>query len=430
MYFAIEFLLELGKVLFFLFGVLQLPIRKKCIPVSGAISLCYVGMVLIIDPNNVNSIYLELVLLVGLLVGILLVEEKRSVLFGILGTTVSALVDSFVLGAFALWGKEASAVGLANNVYYLRVVAILSLLIIVLVSVLVRVFLKIKMYTILNTRNLILLIIAGFCCMLNVTSIQLMIADNVQVGKVRLIGILSGSASGVIFILLCIGFIISDALKNKYRRDYELGQRVIEEQHKYCELLVQKSEYTRGLKHDMKNHYICLAHLLEQKKYDEMENYLNNLNSKISDLDVFRDTGNYLVNAIISELDQRYFDIDINVKGMFPKEMNMENTDVCTIFFNLFTNAYECVSTLPQNIERKVFLNIDTYKNYVYVSIKNPVKEKVAIIDNKIVTSKEDALQHGFGIRNVVKCVEKIGGNIKLECDNEYFVAELVYAVA
>lgn len=61
----------------------------------------------------------------------------------------------------------------------------------------------------------------------------------------------------------------------------------------------------------------------------------------------------------------------------------------------------------------------------VIIRIKNPVTEKVEIKDNRIKTTKADKENHGIGIENIKKTVEKYGGFVELNCDDSYFEIEI-----
>jgi sensor histidine kinase regulating citrate/malate metabolism len=61
------------------------------------------------------------------------------------------------------------------------------------------------------------------------------------------------------------------------------------------------------------------------------------------------------------------------------------------------------------------------------VNISNPVFKKVKIANNRLVTTKKDRGQHGYGSLNVKECVERYNGNINYSCDGNHFVVEVLF---
>ncbi|MEG1801811.1 MAG: GHKL domain-containing protein [Oscillospiraceae bacterium] len=55
------------------------------------------------------------------------------------------------------------------------------------------------------------------------------------------------------------------------------------------------------------------------------------------------------------------------------------------------------------------------------LSIKNTVIKKVEIVDNEICTTKANAINHGYGIKNIKNAIEIYGGTLSLSCDDGWF---------
>lgn len=180
----------------------------------------------------------------------------------------------------------------------------------------------------------------------------------------------------------------------------------------------------RMLRHDMKNHIVCLNGLYKAKKYDEMGEYLGRLTETVNEIDSSIITGNEIADAIISEK-QAY--AKIAVDGDF-KGLRISSMHLCTILSNLLDNAIEAVSYVPDK-DREITLTIRKTGNFMYISVKNPTTEYVEISDN-IETGKTDKNNHGFGLKNVKKAVSECGGTFILECAKEnklyIFKAEVV----
>ena len=55
------------------------------------------------------------------------------------------------------------------------------------------------------------------------------------------------------------------------------------------------------------------------------------------------------------------------------------------------------------------------------ISVTNPCSEKPDIKDGRIVTSKSDKKNHGFGISNIRSAAEDCGGELSVSCEEKPF---------
>ena len=69
----------------------------------------------------------------------------------------------------------------------------------------------------------------------------------------------------------------------------------------------------------------------------------------------------------------------------------------------------------------------DRNEEQVILSIKNPIKGKLRIKGNGIKTSKENEQEHGIGLSNIKKVIEKYGGEGVCEVDNGIFSYTIIF---
>lgn len=87
---------------------------------------------------------------------------------------------------------------------------------------------------------------------------------------------------------------------------------------------------------------------------------------------------------------------------------NLHTEDIAVLFGNIIDNAIEAT----KNAESKIIhLDIAEKAGYVSVVLKNTYNEEFSSINLK--TTKSDRTEHGFGVRNVKKIVEKRQGMIE-----------------
>lgn len=59
------------------------------------------------------------------------------------------------------------------------------------------------------------------------------------------------------------------------------------------------------------------------------------------------------------------------------------------------------------------------------LKISNPVAQKPLIVNNRILTTKDNKRIHGIGILNIQRVVEKYSGNVLFLSDEKQFKAEM-----
>lgn len=215
-----------------------------------------------------------------------------------------------------------------------------------------------------------------------------------------------------------IAFKFSDSLHKQKESEMQVDMQV----RLYSEMM-KKNRDIRKFRHDYKNNLFSLETFIENEKYDDAKKYIEELNGSLEKTKNKYATGNFLADAIISDKadNAAEFKIEIDFSGTIPVE-GIGNSDLCTILANSLDNAIRaCESVAPCKIV------IDSKENSkgVIIKIKNPVKKKVEIRDNKIKTTKSDKENHGIGIENIKKTAEKYGGYVELSCDDSFFEIEI-----
>ena len=127
---------------------------------------------------------------------------------------------------------------------------------------------------------------------------------------------------------------------------------------------------------------------------------------------------NMLVNVILNYKKQNMntktrFETKINI----PKEISIEKGDLGVILGNLLDNSVEACNN---HVERE--------KPYIYVNIAMEANMFIICVENSISTvnkelCKKDLVNHGRGLKNVRRLVEKYNGTMEIEkCENSFKV--------
>ena len=187
-------------------------------------------------------------------------------------------------------------------------------------------------------------------------------------------------------------------------------------------------EQQRKKMHDYKNQLSTIQTLISGADYQTALAFVEKLTESISvDMSAVN-TNHPVVNAV---LNQKYRsakekNISMSLKLGDLHELKMKEEDIVIVLGNLLDNAIqECEMLLNDGSKGVlIFLKLVYEDEKMILSIKNPVREKVEIVDN--IVQKERGSSHGIGLLNVKSVVEQYDGDLALACDEKEFRAVII----
>ncbi len=412
--FSIEFI-KLFPILFFVLR-LNLKSKKHIIIYSAcAFVLLTIWAVLNIAPVVPFHTY------VCVLLALLLFKGKYHILY----TAVTYIgICMFDMLAATMWSmiSGTSYNELAENSGFNIMINSVSIL---LVAILVIVSQKVSYRNTFSTSNgnrlFLFMLLMGELSLLDFITV-FQIDGDISDKSARTMAV-SLSIGSVIFLLLGVVMLVNYMSKNYYKNIYEINEKLIHSQEKYFTMLLQKEEETKHFRHDMRSHINCMYLLLKEKNYSELDVYFQKIGGTLAELKIKVQTGNSMVNAILNDVYVKFTDVNVEIEGYLPDKINLSNADICTLFYNLFENAF---TAAEQSEEKNVMVTIKSLGSNLYVSIINTIPHRVEVIDNKLKTSKDDVASHGYGTANARMCAETNGGSLIYKCSDEFFEVELI----
>lgn len=165
--------------------------------------------------------------------------------------------------------------------------------------------------------------------------------------------------------------------------------------------------------HDVNNHVACLKNLADNDKNDEIKKYLGNIKDSLGKLEFKIKTGNSIADAVINEKANvaEMKKIDFECEFILPRQINIEPIDLSIILNNILDNAIEaCARIENKNIVKKISMKSFITDSYLIIEISNSNIGKIKYIDNTIISSKINKINHGIGVSNIKSVVSKYGG--------------------
>ena len=193
------------------------------------------------------------------------------------------------------------------------------------------------------------------------------------------------------------------------------------------ELQKQRDEDVRRLHHDMKNHLLALENMAGADK-GRFSDYLGQLTSQLEPYENIVETGNELLNGILSEklALARSKEIDMEIQADCSGLGFVSDTDLCTIFGNALDNAIEACEKVADPDDRAIRVKSELTAGQFFITVTNSCAGTVELNNGLPLTTKKDKSLHGIGIRSIRRAVEKYSGTLTLHPGDRKFTITVV----
>ena len=175
----------------------------------------------------------------------------------------------------------------------------------------------------------------------------------------------------------------------------------------------------RGLRHDLKSHLESIAAVIRRisgKDKEELDNYIEKMETTVSRLDFAYRTGNPITDIIIHQKKQEAEKHDISFEADFtyPDKQQIDVYDIGIVLNNALENAIEA----SRNAPGKKYINLRSYMkgNLFFIEVENEFISEI-IFDSETglpVSSKTEKQLHGLGMENIQRCAKKYMGGIDI----------------
>ena len=237
----------------------------------------------------------------------------------------------------------------------------------------------------------------------------------------------SSSLLSLIFLMganLLIFFVyenLSSAYEDKQKQTLDAQEKAY--YYAQCKLMQDSVDTMKSYRHDVKLHLAALKDFTVGNA--AATNYLNSLVDSIGENEVYSDTGNIAFDSIINYKlkDVLNNNINLQTKIFVPPELNIETSDVVIILGNLLDNAFDAVAKVEDKMIR---LNVEATKGNLFIKADNTFDGKIEYTKSKdggeqAIVSRKNGDNHGYGLKNIRKSVEKYNGYVDIIHDNNIF---------
>ena len=219
----------------------------------------------------------------------------------------------------------------------------------------------------------------------------------------------------VLYRAICTNITIS----TRYEWLRESGRR----ERRHYEELLAIHEKRRDLHHDFSKILLSLSALLTNGKVKKAAEYIHTLHGFFNTQTV-QYTGNPQVDSIIMLKLERLKNsqLEVEIQGFLPKELMWDDFDLCRLLGNALDNAAE--ACMRQGLKGKQISLCFLYgENHLVIEVSNPASKDV---DPSYKTTKEDAENHGRGLRIIRDIADLYDGNIIITQKNGKFTLSVL----
>lgn len=304
-----------------------------------------------------------------------------------------------------------------------RLVLVLTSLLASLISVLLRSFKNIKRKMTISPVIIITLVILMLCILMSYFY-MLFVSRTDYVDSTYSYMMLFIHAIPVGFIILL--FYTLDTVAAKYEDKIKSALNAQEKEYYFtqCRLMQESVENIKSIRHDMKFHLATAKDFIANNRPNDAKNYLNSLLGSIEENEIYSNTKNVAFDSIINYKlnSSKHENINLDIRLLIPCTLNIEVADIVTIMGNLLDNAIDAVSKVE---DKMLKLDIEYSRESLYIQVQNTF-DGVVRYDNEeqkqIVTLKSGS-EHGHGLKNVRRSVEKYNGHFDISHEGNVFSA-------
>lgn len=227
------------------------------------------------------------------------------------------------------------------------------------------------------------------------------------------------SAIGLLYVNIVI---VLYAERAKSASDQKLQAELAEHhyamQEQYYTQLRSEQEETRAMFHDINKYMQAMRTLAAEGNVAEVNQMMAETQELFDSLTTVVDVGNSVVNVILNEYREITEDADISFTFdvSVPQNLVISAVDLYVLLGNTLDNAIEACQSLPIE-ERYIRIQMRIYHNILFYQIENPYAEGYLQCSRR--------KNHGYGLQNVRKCVEKHDGHMSISQDENKFVLSM-----
>ena len=220
--------------------------------------------------------------------------------------------------------------------------------------------------------------------------------------------------------------LISNNLSSAY---YQSLSQILDKQFQtqiiHYEAMAKANADVRKFKHDYDNLKVGLIDVIKRGDILNAMLLLESDDKSEASVQFSYNTGSTILDAMLVEKQTQAAAISATIvfEGVVPGNL-IKPVDICAIFGNALDNAIEACKKCVAEYPKTITILSDFNHGFLFIQIKNP-SSAVTIVNNSVITTKENANAHGIGLRSIKTSVDKYSGAMRLSYGESEFCLDI-----
>ncbi len=206
--------------------------------------------------------------------------------------------------------------------------------------------------------------------------------------------------------------------KKYYLEQNALKEEILHTQQEYYQTIYEKDREMRSFRHDVASQLGVLKVLLEEGQIETAKKQLESIHKEFQQAAFQKvQVGDEMLDAVLSLMNHKAVEqgVRLMIEGKLESEREYDIYELCTVFSNAIKNGLEACEKMGG--EGVIWVKILEHKEILCCSIENPATEEMYQRALNRETSKADIENHGYGVENIHRAVERLNGEMEYQYD-------------
>lgn len=233
-----------------------------------------------------------------------------------------------------------------------------------------------------------------------------------------------GAAVDVFFCALVLGVGYAICQISSLNREKGIVEQLLYERKRQYELSKENIDVINRKCHDLKHQIKALENVDAEERLE----YIEELRQAINIYDSVVNTGNEVVDTILSEKSLNCESRNIRLSCICDASYLdfMSTLDIYALLGNALDNAIENVSKFKDENKRVISININAVGDFLSIQTANYCDENIALEKGMPRTSKKNKQYHGYGMKSMKHIAKKYGGSLVWSVENNTFTLQIL----
>ena len=207
---------------------------------------------------------------------------------------------------------------------------------------------------------------------------------------------------------------------NAVLRELDAVQKTLQNQYQQYMQSRESIDVINMKYHDLKHQ---IQYLRSEQDSAKRNAFLDRIENEIKSFEVQNKTGNPVLDTILTGKSLYCYKHDITLTSVADGQLLdfMEVVDICNIFGNALDNAIESVMRIADKEKRLIHVTVSRLNDFVMIRIENYYEGALKSDGEEYLTTKQDRLYHGYGIKSIKYTAHRYDGAVYISTKNNWF---------